>query len=259
MNILCIGDIVGRPGRELLAKELANLKEMHAIDFVIVNGENAAGGSGILPKHAKEFFALGVDAITLGDHVWDKAEIGAYLEETQAIIRPANFPAGAPGRGWTVVKAKNGVKVGIINLLGRSFMRYNVNCPFRTLDEILKELTPLAEVIVLDMHAETTSEKVAMGHYSDGRLSAMFGTHTHIQTADEKILPKGTAYITDLGMSGPYDSVIGQNKEKILKRFLTSLPVKFEVAEGDVKLCGVVINVDEKQGKAKSISRLQQG
>ncbi len=259
MNILCIGDIVGRPGREILAKELAAVKQEHSIDFVIANGENAAGGSGILPRQADEIFAAGVDAITLGDHVWDKGEINRYLDEDQRIIRPANFPHGAPGRGWTVVESSKGIKVGVINLLGRTFMRYNINCPFRTLDEILKELSSLAPVIVLDMHAETTSEKVAMGHYADGRLSAVVGTHTHIQTADERILPKGTAYITDLGMSGPYDSVIGQNKEKILKRFLTSLPQKFEVAEADVKLCGAVIHIDEKTGRAGRILRLQQG
>ncbi len=259
MNILCIGDIVGRPGREVLTKELPLVKKEHSIDFVIVNGENAAGGSGILPKHAEEIFALGVDVITLGDHVWDKREIYPYLTETSEIIRPANFPEGAPGIGWTVIEAHNGIKVGVINLLGRSFMRYNVNCPFKALDEILNELSSLTKVIVLDMHAETTSEKVAMGHYANGRLSAVFGTHTHIQTADEKILSEGTAYITDLGMSGPYDSVIGQNKEKILERFLTSLPQKFEVALTGAKLCGAIISVDEKTGRASSIVRLQQG
>lgn len=259
MNILCLGDIVGRPGREALAKHLSQIKKEHAIDCTIVNGENSAGGSGILPKHAKEMFELGVDAITLGDHVWDKKEICSYLDETSNIVRPANFPEGAPGHGWAVVPVANGIKVGVINLLGRSFMRYNVDCPFRKLDDILKEIAPLTSIIILDMHAETTSEKVAMGHYADGRISAAVGTHTHIQTADETILPRGTAYITDLGMSGPYDSVIGQNKDKILKRFLTGLPQKFEVAELGVKLCGVVIRVDERTGQASHISRLQQG
>lgn len=259
MNILCIGDIVGRPGREALARLLPGIKKEHAIDFVIVNGENAAGGSGILPKHAQEIFASGADAITLGDHVWDKKEINSYLEETSNIVRPANFPEGAPGRGWTVVKASNGVKVGVINLLGRTFMRYNVNCPFKTLDQAFKEISSLTNVIVLDMHAEATSEKVAIGHYANGRLSLVFGTHTHIQTADEKILSEGTAYITDLGMSGPYDSVIGQNKENILERFLTSLPQKFEVAQSSATLCGAVINVNEKTGRASRIVRLQQG
>ncbi|MEI7998194.1 MAG: TIGR00282 family metallophosphoesterase [Candidatus Omnitrophota bacterium] len=259
MNILCIGDVVGRPGREALARELPLIKKEHSIDCVIVNAENAAGGSGILPKQADEIFALGVDAITLGDHVWDKAEIGPYLDNNSRIVRPSNFPSGSPGRGWTVVETKNGIKVGVINLLGRTFMRYNVDCPFRALDGILNELSSLTPIIVLDMHAETTSEKVAMGHYANGRVSAVFGTHTHIQTADEKILAEGTAYITDLGMSGPYDSVIGQNKEKIIKRFLTSMPQKFEVAQSVAKLCGAIIEISEKTGRASQILRLQQG
>ena len=259
MNILCIGDIVGRPGREALIKVLPALKEEHAIDFTIANGENAAGGCGILPKQADEIFKAGVDMITLGDHVWDKTEVNGYLDANPRMVRPANFPDGAPGRGWRVAEAPNGIRVGVINLLGRSFMRYNVLCPFRTLDQTLQEVSSLAPVIILDMHAETTSEKVAMGHYADGRVAAVFGTHTHIQTADETILPKGTAYITDLGMSGPYDSVIGQNKEKILKRFLTSLPQKFEVAQGAAKICGAVISVDEKTGRAERIVRFQQG
>lgn len=258
MNILCIGDIVGRPGREALARELPGLRKTHAIDFVVVNGENAAGGSGILPKYADEMFGLGVDAITLGDHVWDKPEINPYLDENPRMVRPANFPAGAPGVGYRIVQSHNGVKVGIINLLGRSFMRYNVDCPFRTVDTILKELTGVS-VIILDMHAETTSEKVAMGHYVNGRASIVFGTHTHIQTADEKILSNGTAYITDLGMSGPYDSVIGQDKERIIKRFLTSLPQKFEVAQSLATICGVVVSVDDNQGRADKIVRIQQG
>ena len=259
MNILCVGDIVGRPGRAVLAKVLPSIKTQYTIDFTIANGENAAGGSGISPKQADEIFMNGVDVITLGDHVWDKGEIHPYLDQHACIVRPANFPDGAPGRGWTIAQAANGVKVGVINLLGRSFMRYNVNCPFRTLDQALAEISSVTSVAILDMHAETTSEKVAMGHYANGRLSAVVGTHTHIQAADEKILSNGTAYISDLGMSGPYDSVIGQNKEKILKRFLTSLPQKFEVAQGDATLCAVVISVDEQTGRAKSIIRLQQG
>ena len=257
MNIVCLGDVVGRPGREILAKELPLIRKEFNIDFAIVNGENACAGSGILPKHADEIFASGADAITLGDHVWDKPEIVAYLEATPRIVRPYNFPEGTPGRGFSVITTQNGVKVGIINLLGRSFMRYNVNCPFRAVDEAYAQIVSQTKVIVLDMHAETTSEKVAMGHYANGRLSAVFGTHTHVQTADEQILPEGTAYITDLGMSGPYDSVIGQDKHKIIKRFLTSLPQKFEVAQADSKVSGVVITVDEQTGRASKIVRLQ--
>lgn len=257
MNILCIGDIVGKPGRDVLAAALPGLRKEHAVDFVIANGENAAGGSGILPKQAEEILACGVDVITLGDHVWDKKEIYDYLGQSARMIRPANFPEGAPGQGSVVVQAPNGVKIGVINLLGRTFMRYNVDCPFRTLDRLVQGMAGQTPVIIVDMHAETTSEKVAIGHYMDGRVSLIFGTHTHIQTADEKILPKGTGYITDLGMTGPYDSVIGQNKENILQRFLTSMPQKFEVAEGAGTLHGVIISVDTATGKAQRIVRVQ--
>lgn len=257
-NILCIGDIVGGPGREIIAKVVPRLKAEHAIDMAIANGENAAGGSGITPKQAEEIYASGVDFITLGDHVWDKHEINAYLNEHANIIRPANFPEGAPGRGYQIFKTASGVKVGVINLLGRTFMRYNVECPFRALDKITEEMRKETPVIIVDMHAETTSEKVAIGHYADGRVSCIFGTHTHVQTADEKILPKGTAYITDLGMSGPVDSVIGQNKEKIITRFLTSLPQKFEVAQSDAMLQGIVVNIDASTGKAQGIRRVQE-
>jgi metallophosphoesterase (TIGR00282 family) len=258
MNILCIGDIVGRPGREALAYALPKIKEEHSIDFVIANAENASGGSGLIPKNADEILSMGVDVMTMGDHVWDKPEIFPYLQEhVQKIVRPANFPEGDPGAGWTIVKAPNGVKVGVINLLGRTFMRYNVLCPFLTLNAILAKIKEQVSVIIVDMHAETTSEKVALGHFADGRVSTVFGTHTHIQTADEKILPQGTAYITDLGMSGPYDSVIGQDKEKIINRFLTSMPHKFEVAQAPGTVHGVVVKVDLKDGKAQKITRLQ--
>ncbi len=264
IKILCIGDIVGRPGREVLAKALPRLAAEHQFDLVIANGENSAGGSGIMPKQAKEIYAAGVDVITLGDHVWDKPEINVYLNETPNIIRPANFPEaclpdrqGAPGVGYVIAQTKSGVKVGVINLLGRTFMRYNVECPFRMLDKIVATIRKETPVIVLDMHAETTSEKVAIGHYSDGRVSCVFGTHTHVQTADDKILPKGTAYITDLGMSGPVDSVIGQNKEKIITRFLTSLPQKFEVADDQGLLQGIIVSIDPLTGLAQAIERVQ--
>ena len=257
MNILCIGDIVGRAGREALASVLPVLRKQYAIDFVIVNAENASGGSGIIPKTADEIFVLGVDVMTMGDHVWDKKQIVPYLEAQERIIRPANFPDGTPGRGWTMQTSAKGVKVGVINLLGRTFMRYNVDCPFRALGRIVAEIRQQTPVIVLDMHAETTSEKVAIGHFIDGDISCVFGTHTHVQTADEKILPKGTAYITDLGMSGPYDSVIGQDKTIILTRFLTSMPQKFEVAQGHATIHGIVVDVDEHTGLARRITRIQ--
>ena len=258
MNILCIGDIVGRPGREALAYALPKIKKEQGIDFVIANAENASGGSGLIPKNADEILGLGVDVLTMGDHVWDKPEIFSYLQERQQkIVRPANFPEGTPGVGWTIVKASNGVLVGVINLLGRTFMRYNVLCPFLALESIALKIKEQTSVIIVDMHAEATSEKMALGHFADGKVSLVFGTHTHIQTADEKILPQGTAYITDLGMSGPYDSVIGQDKTKIITRFMTSMPHKFEVAKAPGTVHGVVVKVDPKTGKAEQITRLQ--
>lgn len=257
MNILCVGDIVGRPGREHFDKILKPLKDELKVDVVIVNGENASGGAGIIPRVADQLFAAGADVITLGDHTWDKREIYPYLKDNPRIIRPANFPEDSPGRGWCVVKANSGVKFAAINLLGRVFMRYNVDCPFQTFDKIAAQVKKEAAVVVVDMHAETTSEKVALGHYVTGRASVMFGTHTHIQTADEQILEESTAYITDLGMTGPYNSVIGQNKENIIQRFLTSMPQKFEVAKEGVYLNGILAQVDEKSGKAKSIVRVR--
>lgn len=257
MNILCIGDVVGKPGRAALAGLLENIKQEYKIDFTIANAENAAGGSGITSKIAKYFFDLGCDVLTLGDHVWDQKEIENYLNEEEYIVRPANFPNGAPGKGWCIKTTPSGIKVGVVNMLGRVFMRYHVECPFRTLKSIVEEISQQTPNIIVDMHAEATSEKVALGHFMDGRVSAVFGTHTHIQTADEKILPKQTAYITDLGMTGPYDSVIGQNKENIVQRFLTSLPVRFSVAQNGTQLHGVVIDIDEATGRARSIVRVQ--
>ena len=257
-NILCIGDIVGRPGREVLARVLPHLKKEHAADFVIANGENASGGCGLLPKNADEIYASGVDVITLGDHTWDKPEVNTLWEKTENLVRPYNFPPGALGRGVTVVKAANGHMVAVINMMGRTFMKYQLDCPFRAVDNILNDLDPNVKIRVIDFHAETTSEKNAFGVYTDGRVSAVFGTHTHIQTADARIFPQGTAFITDLGMTGPYDSVIGQNKDKILKRFLTSLPQKFEVAADDPMVCGALIVVDTATGKALSITNIAQ-
>lgn len=257
MNVLCVGDVVGKPGREILASLLGGLRKEYQLDCVIVNGENAAGGSGITPKMADEIFNIGCDVITLGDHVWDQKDLAEYLDQKTNIIRPANFPEGVPGRGWCVATTRLGHKVGVINLLGRVFMRFQVECPFRALSKIVAEIRKETNIMIVDMHAETTSEKVAMGHYIDGHVSAVVGTHTHIQTADEKILPKGTAYLTDMGMTGPYDSVIGQNKENIIQRFLTSMPIRFHVAEDDVKLHGAVISIDDKTGKAVKIMRLQ--
>ncbi len=257
MKILCIGDIVGRPGREAVEKLLPSLRKEFALDVVIANAENSAGGSGVTARTAYELFNLGCDILTTGDHVWDKSDVRELLEQTPNIVRPANFPEGAPGAGFYICTTQKGKKIGVINLLGRTFMRYNVTCPFRGLTSLAEKIRQQTPVIVVDMHAETTSEKVAIGFYADGKVSAVVGTHTHIQTADERILPNGTGYITDLGMTGPYDSVIGQNKEKIIERFLTSLPVKFEVAAENIQLHGVVLTIDETTGKTKEIIRVQ--
>ncbi|MDP2652419.1 MAG: TIGR00282 family metallophosphoesterase [Candidatus Omnitrophota bacterium] len=257
MNILCIGDLVGKAGRQALIELLPAVKQEYSIDLTIANAENSAGGAGLTPRIAEQLFREGCDILTMGDHTWDHFEIIEYLGKENPIIRPANFPPGTPGRGWRVVTMPSGAKIGVINLLGRVFMRYNVECPFRALDAIVEEIRTQTNIIILDFHAETTSEKVAMGFYADGRITAMVGTHTHVQTADEKVLPNGTGYITDLGMTGPYDSVIGQNKEKILQRFLTSMPVRFEVATDDVRLHGVVVSVDEKTGKTRDMIRVQ--
>ena len=257
INILCIGDIVGKPGRHAVQGLLAELKKEFKIDAVIANAENAAGGSGLTPRLARGILQSGCDVLTLGAHVWDQKELEDYLKDSEQVIRPANFPNGAPGRGWCIFQTAAGQKIGVVNLMGRVFMRFNLPCPFQELTGILEEIKKQTPVIVVDIHAEATSEKVAMGHFANGAASVVFGTHTHIQTADEKILSHGTAYITDLGMTGPYDSVIGQTKEDILKRFLTSMPIKFQVAKNDIKLCGIVVTVDEKTGKAKQIVRVQ--
>lgn len=257
MNILCVGDVVGKPGRDALEKGLVELRDKYRLDFVVVNSENAAGGAGLTSTIAKQFMGWGCDVLTLGDHVWDQKELEPFLSETTRVIRPANFPDGAPGVGWCVQTAHNGRKVGVINLLGRTFMRHQVECPFRYLKNIVEEIKKETPVIIVDFHAETTSEKVAMGHFIDGEVSVLFGTHTHVQTADETVLDKGTAYITDVGMSGPYDSVIGQEKEKIIQKFITSRPIQFQVAKLKTKLCGIMVNIDEKNGKAQKIERVQ--
>ena len=255
MKILFLGDIVGNPVREAVAKHVPAMRKSGEVDVVVVNAENAAGGAGITENVARELFSFGCDVLTLGDHAWDKRDTYPYLNSEAHIVRPANFPSEAPGRGVCVIEIK-GVKIAVIALLGRTYMKHLLNCPFRTLDTVLGGLAGI-KVILVDMHAEATSEKVTMGWYADGRVSAVLGTHTHIQTADEKILREGTAYITDVGMTGPYDSVIGQIKERIIERYLTGLPHKFEVAPSKATLCGVVVDVDEATGHARGIVRIQ--
>lgn len=258
MRILFVGDIVGEPGREVFLKTASLMKARGEADLIIANGENAAAGSGITDKIAREIFAAGCDVITLGDHVWDKRETLPYLESEVRLVRPANFPAEAPGHGSCLITSASGIKVGVIALLGRTFMKYLTDCPFRSLDREAQKLKDGgAQVVVVDMHAEATSEKVAMGIYADGRVSAVLGTHTHVQTADEQILPGGTAYITDAGMTGPQDSVIGTEKDLIIQRYLTGMPNKFVVAKGPGALRGVLIDIDEASGKAHAITRVQ--
>jgi len=256
MRILFIGDVVGEAGREVIRLKLRDLKTEKKIDAVVANAENAAGGSGVTPRIAEELQEFGVDVLTSGDHIWKKREIYEFLLRSDRLIRPANYPEGAPGSGSAVLEIKGKGTLGVINLLGRVFMDA-VECPFRQAEKEIEALKKKTNIIIADMHAEATSEKVAMGWFLDGKVSAVVGTHTHIQTADEKILPGGTAYITDCGMTGPYDSVIGRRKEVVIQRFLTQLPNRFEVADKDVQMHGVVIDVDEATGKAAAIKRVQ--
>jgi len=256
-----VGDIFGRAGRVILREHLAGLLKKHAVDLCIVNGENAAGGFGLTPPIAEEFFDLGVDVITTGNHVWDKRELVDYFNAAvtepyspaRRILRPANYPAGSPGVGVYEGTTGTGVAYAVVNLQGRVFMA-NIDDPFRVADEVLASIA--AKVIFVDFHAEATSEKVALGWHLDGRVTAVIGTHTHIPTADTRVLPGGTAYQTDVGMTGPYDSVIGVQKEQVLQRFLTSIPGRFEAAIHDVRLCAVLVECDEATGRASSIERI---
>ena len=261
MRILFVGDIFGRPGRTIVHERLPELQEEHQVELTIANGENAAGGFGITPQIAEELFELGIDVITTGNHIWDKREIIEYMNSANGneaslarrVLRPANYPEGTPGYGWYQGRTRSGVEYAVINLQGRVFMANNDD-PFRIADDLLKQTT--AKVVLVDMHAEATSEKVALGWYLEGRVTAVLGTHTHVPTADEFIMPKGTAYQTDVGMTGPYDSVIGVQKEMILQRFLTNMPGRFESAADDVRLCATLIDCDAQTGRATKIERI---
>jgi len=255
MKALLIGDVVGRPGRVVVERFVIPLREELGIDLVVVNCENAAGGAGITPAVAEELFRAGADVLTSGNHVWRKREAFELLKLDHRVMRPANYPDGAPGTGSGVIETLSGQKVGILNLIGRVFMEA-VDCPFRAAQREVERLRLTTPMIIVDMHAEATSEKVAMGWFLDGKVSCVFGTHTHIPTADERILPRGTAFISDVGMTGPYDSVIGRKTEQILERFLSMLPVKSEVAEGNVQLRGLLVDIDPKTGKATHVERL---
>ncbi|MDZ4197699.1 MAG: TIGR00282 family metallophosphoesterase [Kiritimatiellia bacterium] len=257
MNILVVGDVVGSPGRDAVARLLPGLKKKHAIGFTVVNAENAAAGRGITPALAEELFAAGADVLTLGDHAWDQREILPYLERDPRILRPANFAPGCPGRGITTCATPQG-PVTVLSLLGRVFVGQPADCPFRVADALLAALPANHGPILVDIHAEATSEKVAMGWHLDGRVSAVVGSHTHVQTADELIRPGGTAYLTDLGMTGPTHSIIGRTVESVLYRFRTGMPSKFTVASGGVMLQGAVISVRPETGLALSIERIRE-
>jgi 2',3'-cyclic-nucleotide 2'-phosphodiesterase len=253
MNILFIGDIFGSPGRRIVSDHLQDIIQTNRIDLAIANAENAAGGFGITPAVAEELFALGLDVLTSGNHIWDKREIYDYLVRQPRLLRPANYPDG-PGCGVISMRARNGVDCAVMNLQGRTFMP-STDCPFRKADQLLNALDPATRVRFVDFHAEVTSEKMAMGWYLDGRVSAMVGTHTHVPTADTRILPNGTAYQTDCGMTGPYDSVIGVDTGIVTQRFLTGMPVRMEAARGKPELHAVIIDVDEATGRARAVRR----
>ncbi len=255
MRLLFVGDIVGKPGRRILAAKLAGLIDRLRADYVVVNLENAAGGFGVTYDVYRQLAELPVDCFTSGNHIWDKKDVYDLLEEHPSLLRPANYPAGNPGSGLYVGESAAGIPVATINLEGRVFMG-QVDSPFAAADRLLESLDDAVRVILVDLHAETTSEKQAMGIYLDGRVSAVVGTHTHVPTADERVLPGGTAFITDVGMTGPYESVIGMRSDRVLDRFLRATPASFDVAKRDVRLAAAVVDVDETTGKARGVERL---
>jgi metallophosphoesterase (TIGR00282 family) len=255
MNLLFVGDVVGKPGRRAVARLLPTLIDRHRVDYVVVNIENAAGGFGITPGVMAELMELPIDCFTSGNHIWDKKEGVAFLAEEPRILRPANYPAGAPGRGLHVGETAGGIPVATINLEGRIFMN-PLESPFVAAERLLSELDEEVRVVVVDFHAEATSEKQALGFFLDGKVSAVIGTHTHAPTADERVLPEGTAFQTDTGMTGPYESVIGMRAPNVVRRFLEQVPISFDVAKRDVRLAGALIDVDEVSGKARLIERI---
>ncbi len=257
ISILCIGDVVGKPGRSIVSQALPRLVKQHGIDCVIANVENAAAGSGVTELLYNKFLRYGVNLITLGDHIYRKGEIMPVLERSECAVRPANYPAESVGKEFAIYETAKGPKVAVISIMGRLFMRPPCDCPFHAADRVLAKLPREVNIVVVDMHAEATSEKVAMGWYLNGRASLVFGTHTHIPTADECILDRGTGYITDLGMTGPYDSVLGRRKDRILRYLISGLPAPFDVATEDVRLSGVLVRVDSDTGKTQHIERIR--
>jgi len=255
VRLLLIGDIVGKPGRQIVARAVRGLVQAEQLDLVVANGENAAGGSGLTPANYHELIAAGVDCITLGDHIYRRREIADVLQSQPNIVKPANFPATAPGREMAIVRARNGVEVAVFSLLGRVFMR-PVDCPWAAADRLLAALGEKVKVILLDFHAEATSDKQLMGRYLDGRVSAVLGTHTHVPTADERILPGGTAFQCDVGLTGPIESILGRRIDRVLESTLTFNPTHFEVAADDVRLMGTIVDVDPDTGRATAIRRI---
>ena len=259
LTLLCVGDVVGGPGRRFLADALPGITSERGIDCNIVNVENAAAGSGLTPSLYDKFIAAGVHLMTLGDHIYRRKEIIPVLERSERIVRPANLAPQAPGRQYAIWETDNGARVAVVSLLGRMYMRPAVDCPFRAADRVLGTIPDDVKVIVVDVHAEATAEKIALGWHLDGRVSAVVGTHTHVTTADECVLPHGTAYITDLGMTGPHDSVLGRRKDRVLSSMITSVPIPFDVTRDDVRLSGVTIRVRSETGRATAIERISVG
>ena len=257
MNILIIGDVVGSPGRAIMKKALPGVVRKHDVDYVIANVENAAGGFGVTPEICQEFLAMGVDVMTSGNHIWDKREIIPAIGQFPQLLRPANYPEGQPGKGSHVGRGKDSrVAVATLNLSGRVFMPGAIDDPFQKAAAEVEALRKEAKVVIVDIHAEATSEKMALGYFLDGKVSAVVGTHTHVPTCDQRVLPKGTAYCSDLGMTGPYDSVIGVDAELIVQRFLNGMPARFETAKGDPRFAAVVVDVDPQTGRARRIERM---
>ena len=257
LTILFLGDVVGEPGRSAVISRLAELKRRHSVDFIVVNGENAAGGRGITPKITIDLLRAGASVVTTGDHIWDQKEIVGYLATEPRLLRPINYPAGAPGSGSIVLETAKG-RVGVISVQGRTFMQPILENPFHALDVVVEQMRQETQVIFVDAHAETTSEKIAIGRFLDGRVSAVIGTHTHVQTADEQIFPGGTAFLCDAGMCGPTESILGRAIDPIVNRFMSNLPAAFPVAKGEVRVCGAVVGIDETTGRAVSIERVNE-
>ena len=257
LRLLCVGDVVGSPGRRMLQEGIPILVQTHGIECVIVNAENAAAGSGLTGDLYQKIVRAGANLITMGDHIYRRKEIIQTLETADNIVRPANLPTAAPGREAAIFQTASGHSVAVVSVLGRMFMKTPANCPMAAVDRVLASLPKTVKIVVVEMHAEATSEKIALGWYLDGRVSAVVGTHTHVPTADERILPKGTAYITDLGMTGPYDSVLGREKDRVVGSMLTGVPSTFDVAAGDPRLCGAVVTVETSTGRATRIERVR--